>query len=399
MTSEPTPNVAETAEALRRRTAALSGAPRRVVAALKQAGTIWRHRLENGWEPLEGSPFPFVQVRRSLEPLIPGLETADKWQARLIGDCIPERGTGRVAALVLAGNTPLMAWSPLCACLLAGWAVYAKMSRDETLWPRLFVDVLREADPEVADLVHLDVWPGDDPRTADLVQATDAVVAYGSDATLAALRESTPPATPFFGHGHAVSIGLTVGEHWENNYNASGFAHDVLMYEQGGCLSAQAVLFGANRERLLPFARALQQACGVASFGLPVPADPAQTRLIREARDMALFDSATVYGDDELRWTVIVHPQPRPMSTPTGFGVVEIIPIDAPENFAAYLGPVRGCVSCVGIAGEITPALREALAREGVSRICKPGEMQTPPLDWPNGNRDLLVELASIGRP
>lgn len=238
--------ISERALELRKWSGALSGGAVRVASALARVGTIWQERLENGWEPPAGSAFPWVQVRRSLAALVPGLLNADEWQARVINGNIPQIGAGKVAALVLAGNTPLMAWSPLCACLLAGWGVYVKMSRDETLWPRLFWETLNEADPEVAALVHLDVWPGDDPRTGKLVQTADAVVAYGSDSTLAAIKAQVPSGVPFFGYGHAVSVGLTCGE-WDVYETARGFAQDVLMFGQGGCLSPH-VLFTANTQ-------------------------------------------------------------------------------------------------------------------------------------------------------
>ena len=46
--------------------------------------------------------------------------------------------------------------------------------------------------------------------------------------------------------------------------------------------------------------------------------------------------------------------------------------------------------------GKVTDDMHAAIRAEGASRICLPGEMQTPPLDWPNGNRDLLAELLRL---
>ena len=193
-------------ETLRQQAGELALWGKRAARALKRVGGLWRQRLESGWIPPDGSPFPWAQVRLSLAALTPGLETAGEWRERAqprppnplphaVGEGEPSIA---VVALILAGNTPLMSWSPLCACLLAGSMVFVKMSRDETLWPRLFVESLAEADSEVAARVVVDVWPGDDPRTTELVQSVDAVVAFGSDATLAALRAATPIHTPFF---------------------------------------------------------------------------------------------------------------------------------------------------------------------------------------------------------
>ena len=149
------------------------------------------------------------------------------------------RGVRAKIALILAGNTPLLSWSPLAACLLAGHTVHVKMSRDESLWPRLFRDALAEVAPEIAERVTLDVWPGDDPRTIALIAASDAVIAYGSDETIATLRALTPTSTPFFGYGYGVSVGILPRD---VPFYARGFAQDVLMYGQAGCLSPQALL-------------------------------------------------------------------------------------------------------------------------------------------------------------
>jgi hypothetical protein len=71
-----------------------------------------------------------------------------------------------------------------------------------------------------------------------------------------------------------------------------------------------------------------------------------------------------------------------------------MVPVrDLARDVGPLLGPARGRISCVGVAGEIGGAVRSALLSEGASRICAAGEMQTPPLDWPNGNHDLLRDL------
>jgi hypothetical protein len=81
-------------------------------------------------------------VRVSLEALLPGMEDASGWLARAAAG-LPAGVLGpRRVAHVLAGNTPLLAWPGLAACLLAGSHSVVKMSRDETLWPRRFVESL-----------------------------------------------------------------------------------------------------------------------------------------------------------------------------------------------------------------------------------------------------------------
>jgi hypothetical protein len=280
------------------------------------------------------------------------------------------------------------------------------MSRSETLWPRLFWETLRATDPDVARLVHLDVWPGDDPRTGELAQTCDAVIAYGSDSTLAAIQTQTPTQTPFFGYGHAISVGVLLSD-W-NRDDLRGFARDVLMYGQGGCLSPHWLvescppgnkgmgLYGGKELGWLLF----QEADALQS---PPVTDFAAAHAVQQAHDLALCEGLETFGHDvegQVRFTLICDYSAMPPSLPlpVGFSTVFLFPGDI-SRFFEQLGPLRGRVSCVGVAGELSSELRETLLAEGVSRIFKPGEMQTPPLDWPNGNMDLLAELARLRFP
>jgi hypothetical protein len=57
------------------------------------------------------------------------------------------------------------------------------------------------------------------------------------------------------------------------------------------------------------------------------------------------------------------------------------------------LGPHLACVALEGF-GPDAAALARACAGLGASRVCAPGAMQAPPLDWPRGGRGVLAPLA-----
>ena len=360
-----------------------------VADALAATGRLWRHRLAGGWTPPpDAQAFPWAITRRSLVALLPGLHGAQGWQG---GDA--EAISAHVVALVLAGNTPLMSWSPLCAALLSGATVFVKMSRDETQWPRLFRDALAEVAPDVAARIALNVWPGANPPTGELVRAADAVVAFGSDPTIAALRAATPAATPFFPYGHAISIGACAGDTVSDNA-IWGFARDTLMYGQGGCLSPQT-LFVAARADIPDVCARLARAFAHLADTFPVApvSDPAHARAVRNARDLALFDGADVTGDPHLRWTIIRHRETILLPTPTGWGILSVVPIQHHTDLPRLTRDWQGRISCVGLAGANRTVLAEIRCAMAVNRVCKPGQMQTPPLDWPNGGFDLLAAL------
>ena len=371
---------------------------------------IWKTRLGAGWLPPAGSSYPFAQVRRSLKGLVsrpPRPINGEPERYREEVSPLSPPPVGRVptswvagpslssVSLILAGNTPLLSWSPLWACLSAGVErIQVKMSRDEMLWTPLFVEALREVAPEMAERVELHVWPGDDPRTDALLTQADAVIAYGSDKTMATLRSRTPAGVPFYGFGHAVSVGLVLADA-DIVAAARGFAVDMLMYGQAGCLSPHTV-FVPDAETAFALAEALLTVLPETADALDVPpvTDAAVARTVRQARDMALFGGFTVRGTDDLRGTVAVTRTPQAMPEPVGYGFLHIVPLDvSPEQIGERLGQARGIVSGVGIAGTVTLTLRSALTQEGVSYLCAPGAMQTPPIDWANGGIDLREKL------
>lgn len=347
----------------------------RRLAALHE---LWRRLPE--LQPSETGTFPWAQVRRGIWALA---GSAPRCSEPLLVD------HPGVLALILAGNTPLLAWPVLHYSVLLGIPVFIKQSRDETIWTRHFVAALAAIDPEVAALLHLDLYPGDSPQTAALVQCADAVIAYGSDSSIASLRILTPANTPFQGFGHAVSVGL-----WTETgdiFAASRFAYDWVMYDQAGCLSLQALFF--RNDSSLWLSRVLTEGTEEIA-NLPPRDDPAECRIVREARDLAQMQGCDVSGDIGLQWTIILHPEPCVMPKPVGLRVLHLIPLKEVSSFGSYLGGVRGKLSSVGVAGDLTEELAEAIQAEGVSRVCPAGQMQTPPLDWKNGRVDLREWLA-----
>lgn len=412
----------------------------RAIAALSKVASIWQARLDGDWVPPAGSPFPWAQVRLSLAALLPGMRDARGWveRATLGAPSAPNTGGAGASAtlpvdvsvrndlfheevspvstpappvlgargapnvtLILAGNTPLLAWSPLSACLLAGvTTVRVKLSRDETVWTHLFVESLREADTDLAERIELYDVPGEDERTYALLQDADAVIAYGSDAAVEAIRARAPKGVPFFGYGHAVSVGIAEHSTIFAPERLSGFATDTSLYDQQGCLSPHILYITGSlrhstpprRVDLLSFGGRMRYKMRDQCDVLPTPTAGGAVR-VREARDIALFSGQTVYGNDDLRWTVIASQEPLPYPAPVGHKVLYVSPVGSPQQLRELLQPVWGIVSCAGVDGELEEGWETVLREAGVSRICKPGEMQTPPLDWSNGNRDLLAEL------
>jgi hypothetical protein len=357
---------------------------------------LWRERLASGWEPPPNAGFPWVQVKRSLEVLVRADPAPEALRFR------PRRaGEGGNLALICAGNTPLLAWPAMLFALKHGVKLFVKMSQHETLWPRLLKESIDEVSPEAGERIVCDVWPGEDSRSLALARRADALIVYGSDASIARWY-GWAERKPFLGFGHAVSVGLyqTFPDESHDVGSIRGFARDILMYGQQGCLSPHTIFVDGASHVVISVGKILSECLSEITEELGVlPIEDMSVAIkLREVVSMAQMGTERVIQDPELRWTVIYDTQGRLMPAPVGHGVVHVLPTyrSLSERFSMLIAPLKGRVSCVGVAGEIAPELRAAIEAEGVSRICQAGEMQMPPLDWKNGGVDLEAWIAAL---
>ena len=366
-----------------------------VVAALAALGRRWRdpdyplRREAETWQ----EPFPFAMVKVSLDALLASL-TPDSLWALIDAENARGRAGYPLIGHVIAGNTPLLAWVSLIRALLVRSASLVKLpSNAAAQWAFLFIRSLTETAPELAECVHLMQWPG---GTTELDSAlctySDLIMAHGSDTSLGSLQALCPRETPFVGYGHRVSLGLVLpGADCEAA--ARGFAKDILLYDQGGCLSPQTVFVAGDWADAQSFAVRLAQALATAAGDHPLPVRAERAAgAVQEARALAwMEDSSRVWEDPNRRWTVIARPGSAFTVSPT-FGVVSVQPLESltelPQAVSAVADRLQGCAAAGNLAAGYLP---------GVSYLCEPGALQAPPLAWRQDGRDVLRVLLPPG--
>lgn len=387
--------IAEDAARLRIAQAALPSQAE-IVNALAALADRWRdpnYPLRQEAEALH-DPFPFAMVWVSLEAILDSLRPAELWALIDVEGCRGTQGFP-IVGHVIAANTPLLAWVSVVRALLVRSASLVKLpSGPAAEWGRLFLRSLQDVSPALAECAALHQWPG---GTADLdaalCQNADIVMAHGGDETMHALRGLCPPGTPFIGYGHRVSLAvLPTGT--ATPEALIGLARDVLLYDQGGCLSPQTVFvegdWAETQKIAEQFAAALRQTAN--HYPLPVRS-PRAAPAVREARALVQMEpDCQLWAGEELRWTVIARPESAFTPSPT-FGVVSVQPLaslpDLPEAVVAVAPVLQGCAA----AGEGT-----ADYLPGVSRLCPPGKLQAPPLGWRQDGRDVLRVLLPPAR-
>jgi hypothetical protein len=309
---------------------------------------------------------------------------------------------------VAAGNLPNPALMSLTLGLVTRSSQFMKCASGASYLPRLFAHSIYDADPKLGACLELAEWSGGNVALESaLFAGADCVTATGSDEALAAIRTRVPETTRFLGHGQRVSFGLVTREALREETITelvARVADDVIAWDQHGCLSPQAIYVeerGAvesDKFAGLLAAELMQREIAAPRGRISV----AESAAIASRR--ALYETLAAHrGDVKLwqsqnstAWTVIFEHELRFHFSPLNrFVFVKPVP-----DLAAVLQGVdelKGKVSTVAVAAppDRWQELAPQLARWGVTRICRPGQMQHPPLSWRHDGRPALGDLVT----
>ena len=123
---------------------------------------------------------------------------------------------------------------------------------------------------------------------------------------------------------------------------------------------------------------------------------------IKSERDGAALRAAsgeavTIHAGPGTSWTVIAEAEsgwrPGPLHR-----FLRVHPAGSEDALESALKPIVRHLSSIALA--VDPGTGDELAarvsRLGASRICEPGRLQAPPIDWPHDGRPILAPLARI---
>ncbi len=294
---------------------------------------------------------------------------------------------------ICAGNLAVSAFQSISQGLLLGAQNVVKLpsDRDDASARHEIVRFIRGLPAPLRKLVktHRSL-------DTDLLRRADAVIAFGSDETMASLRAQLRWDQKFIAHGHALSLLWVAKPHQLTTTQARACARDVLTYDQLGCLSPQSIYvprgtnISALGEKLVPALEAEWKSIQ------PKPKRPLSVAArVAEARDVAhaLGHRVWLPQNRHLGWTLIHDPDPAFQPSPL-HGVIYLRAV-AESKMAAALATVAGRISTIGVAGEISSRLENVFLSLGASRFCPAGRMQFPPLTWHHDGRPTLGELVT----
>jgi Acyl-CoA reductase (LuxC) len=347
---------------------------------------------------------------------------------------------GEVVGMVMPGNLPGAGLHEVVLSLLSGMGVILKTSEAEPFFFAGLSRTLRNFDVTLADRLAVFNWGRD---RKDLTAATRTycswLVAFGEDDTLQHLREDAQfdaiSLTPVDGQAGKLKAGFGrrfsgayVGEDAATNQVASSrsaitdaLALDLSLFEQAGCLSPHHV-FVEDRawpRRVQPhvaskggpstgcaheLAAALADSLDRMMASLPPPGrvaleTAAALRRVREsARWRALGgEPVTLWEGERLGWTVI-YDEAAAFSPSPGFRTVTVSPVGSVDDLRRRLAKVDGRLEAFAVAGSHLNEVKRCLDEQGVSYLCSPGMMQSPPLSWLHGGGQFHRALAARRR-
>ncbi|MCX7886961.1 MAG: hypothetical protein N3B01_06880 [Verrucomicrobiae bacterium] len=306
----------------------------------------------------------------------------------------------------LAGNVPAPGILSVINGLLLRSGNLVRMSARDTVFPRLFVESVRAVAPEVGACAEVWEWPHTDRVLSGAVLArADAVVAFGEDSAIAAVRQMTPSSVTFLGYGQKVSFAYVCRDALTPDrvpVLAAAVAEDVSVYDQQGCLSPHVIYVeegGVVSAR--EFAAALADAMAVFQARIPAGTlsleEAAMVSILRAGYEFRAASDAgvAVWADaPPHRWLVIYDDDPAFVLSCLN-RTVFVKPAEGERCVLAAIRQIASRISTVGVApmSDRMLGFAEQLARLGIHRVCPVGQMQRPPLWWFHDGRPNLSLL------
>ena len=319
--------------------------------------------------------------------------------------------------VVAGGSIPMPTILSCLIPLVLGSPVLLRETSKDPVTASLLARSLSEQNELLGSCFESVAFPWHDEAALDEALSGGCVVATGRDETLRAISGRLTSDQRFVGYGHRFSIGILGPDCFsrvaqQNHEVAHETALDIARWDQLGCLSPVVLyLVGMEIEERREFAEALSTSLDVLGHDLPrgkveIAAATSTTNERASARmrsgsgpdDVMLFE-----GDAH---TVILEAEASPRPAPL-HRFVRLLPVDTLADLERRLTPFAGRLSSVAVAGVpnlvpgapgaeakgITPFF-ERLAALGVSRITEPGQLQTPPIDWPHDGMPIFLPCA-----
>lgn len=288
-----------------------------------------------------------------------------------------------------AGNTIGLSAFSVIEGLLSRNINILKLPEGESGISYFLLEKLIQIEPRLKPFIYVtDLPSSDEMRLQALAEVSDAVVVWGSDASIKALRTSLPANKPMIEWGHKISFAY-FSKCETTDADLKLLAEEVCVTNQLYCSSPQCVFYeipdqvGVDRvvkAYLDDFARRLASALSDASNRIP------QTELSFEGQAEITFLHQTLSIEGNLNGSFpltdadhsfgVLVANDNALRTSPLFRNLWVVPIKR-SDLIKILRPHIGHLQTVGLSvpASIEEDLQMMLYRSGVTKITKCGEM------------------------
>jgi hypothetical protein len=250
------------------------------------------------------------------------------------------REFARRALVILPGNVIGPALCAAYAVAVTGGSAILKAASTERSVAEIVARQFAAIGEPLAGSIEARYWPGGDiAAEAVAIDDVGAVIAFGSDETVEAVRARVPADKHFIGYGTRYSLGLVTAGN-DLVMAAGAAALDICMFDQAGCMSPQTIYVIGDASRALRFATALDGAMRDTSARLPrvkpsLDEAAAANDIVRRSYVTAIDAnrhglSPVLAGPDNggcPDYLIVVEPQGEPRTH--GFGrIVTVMPLE-----------------------------------------------------------------------
>lgn len=240
---------------------------------------------------------------------------------------------------------------------------------------------LAEIEPRLMPYIYvLDVSSKDKEIISALIEAVDAVVVWGSDDAVTAIRQLTPPTVSIIEWGHRLSFAY-FSKKEDNEEDLQGLARDICSTDQLYCSSPQCVFYETtDHQELDKFAYKLAKHIESTTKEYPVALKPeaaqAQITWIRQLVSLEeVLEEKKLIIDEDRQYSVMIDYHAELKTSPL-FRNIWVMPIER-RKLMGILRAHKGHLQTLGLScnKEEFDELANIFYAAGVNRITSCGHM------------------------
>ncbi len=279
---------------------------------------------------------------------------------------------------IAAGNTDVLPVFTVLEGLITGNVNIVKLPSHDGGLTETLVGILVHLEPRLEDYIYLINTPSSDVETLKyLAEMSNAVVVWGGNDAVRAIRCLTDPDTKIIEWGHKLSFAYLSGDffHWNAEGELTGLAKHIFRTQQLLTTSCQVIYLDTDDpakqqqfcEKFLPMLEA-EYAAGQADESMIAKAT--RKRFDSRMEERVSLPTEKEYKAAHCRITAC-EDQALESSDRFGHVLVKRLPR---EELISVLSPYNGYLHTAGVLG-CDARLQELLIRTGVDRITSLSDM------------------------